>query len=91
MRRVQFRLKDKAEELFDRIVEKTGEDDRDVFMDALALYDVALEEISKGRSFGSYDPEEKSFEGIWTPMLRTWQSKQASEREKSEKTKEIAV
>jgi len=74
MYRMQFRLKDKAEDLFRHMVDKTGQDPRELVMDALAVYDVALDEISKGRSFGSYSPEDRSFEGVWTPMLRAWQN-----------------
>lgn len=75
MYRMQFRLKGKAEALFRNIVDKTGEDPKEVVMDALALYHVALDEIANGRSFGAYSPDDKSFEGIWTPMLRAWKDK----------------
>ena len=67
--RLQLRLVGTAERLFQKLIERLGASQKDVVLDALALYDFATKEIAAGRQIGSYQASKKEFTAITTHML----------------------
>jgi hypothetical protein len=69
--RLQIRLGGVAEKLFKSMVEQVSADkpEREVVLDALAVYDFAIREKQGGRRVGSYDPDTREFKEITTLLL----------------------
>ncbi len=52
-------------------LEKMGYPAKDVFFDALALYDFALREMAKGKLVGSIINGDSEFNSVTTPILQS--------------------
>jgi hypothetical protein len=77
--RLQIRLGGVAEKLFKGMVERVGAEqrEREVVLDAFALYDFATKEKREGRRIGSFDPDTQEFKEITTPMLESLREDEA--------------
>jgi hypothetical protein len=69
MIRLQLRLSDTAENLFNAMKKALGTAPKDVILDALALLHFAINEVRKGREIGSYDPAKREFTAWTTASL----------------------
>lgn len=77
MIRLQLRLSDAAENLFNTMTKAFGTAPKEVFLDALALLHFALNEIRKGREIGSYDPDKREFTAWTTASLESVKAAQS--------------
>ena len=67
--KLQIRLSGAAENLLNNLANELDVKQREVILDALALYNFAAEQLREGKRVGSVDPETKEFTAITTPSL----------------------
>ena len=68
--KLQITLSGPAERLLKNMQEQLDTSQKNVILDALALYHTAMTEIRENRNrFGSYDPNSREFTAFTTPLL----------------------
>lgn len=75
--RLNLRLKGTAESLILNLTEVLDVMPKEVVLDALAAYNLAVAEIRDRKRLGVYDPESEQFTAIATPTLQALAAKVA--------------
>ena len=72
---LKVNLTGEAERVFNEVLDVTGAEGEDVFMDALALIHRAVMETKGGKNFAIFNPKTREASMISLPTLRLVQNK----------------
>ena len=82
--RLNLRVSGTAEELLKEMSEQLDVSPKEVILDALGLYHLAISEIADGNLVGVRDGKSEDFMAFVTPSLRRWAEKFAKAAKEDE-------